>query len=145
MTWTTQASSSAVAAAALREIKYAFDNKVAGLACRHGEVVGQRAAVKVDMEGVPLPGAQSPTRPGMPSLGIRPRVQALIFNFLKIELKGRLLLVRAFSFLVQDCNSIHSCDSCSSCQRKLPLNQSNLQDLSMSLLYFLVALVCVKK
>lgn len=113
-----QASSSAMAAAALREIKYAFDNKVAELACRHSEVLGHRVAVKVDMEGVPLPRAQSPIKLEMPSLGMGPWVQALIFNFLKIDLKGRLLLVRAFSFLVQDCNSIYACDSCSSCQRK---------------------------
>lgn len=83
MTWTAQASSSAVAVAALREIKYAFDNKVAGLACRHGEVLGQRAAVKVDMEGVPLPGAQSPIRPGRLLWGWGPGCRHSFLIFLK--------------------------------------------------------------
>lgn len=53
MTWTAQAGSSAVAAAASGDIKYAHDNRVAGLACRHTEVLSQRVTVKVDTEGAP--------------------------------------------------------------------------------------------
>lgn len=41
----------------------------------------------------------------MPSLGMGPWVQLLIFNFLKIELKGCLLPVRGLFFLAQGCNS----------------------------------------
>lgn len=83
MTWTAQANSSAVAPAAPGDVKYAYDNRVAGLACTHSEVLSQRAAIKVDTKGVPLPGAQSPSRLGLPSLGMGPWYRHSFLIFLK--------------------------------------------------------------
>lgn len=100
-------------------------------------VSSQRATVKVDMERV-----SSPTNLGVPSQGMGPWVQALISNFLKIELKGRLRPMRALSFLVQGCNSTPAIPA-PLVKRALPLNHSNLQDLLTSFLYFPVELACL--
>lgn len=79
MTWTTQASGSAAPAAASGHMKHAHDNRVLRLACRHSKLLSQRAAVKADTEGVSLPGAQHPTRLGVPSLGREPQAQGAHF------------------------------------------------------------------
>lgn len=82
MSWTAQASSSAEAVAASGGIKYARD-KVAGLPCTCGKAVSPRAAVKLDMEGVLLPRAQTPLRLGCLLWGWGPGCSCSFLIFLK--------------------------------------------------------------
>lgn len=75
------------------DLKHMRDNREARLACRRSEVLSQREH--------PSP----PRARVLHALGREPWVEALVFNFLKTELRVHLLPVRALSFLVKGCNS----------------------------------------
>lgn len=75
----------------------------------------------------------------MPGLERQPWVQALGFNFLKIELKSVSAACEVLSFLVEGCNSAPAIPA-PLAKEKLLLDQSNLQDILTSFLCFSVEL-----
>lgn len=114
------------------DLKHMRDNREARLACRRSEVLSQREH--------PSP----PRARVLHALGREPWVEALVFNFLKTELRVHLLPVRALSFLVKGCNSSPAVPALFA-KEKLPLNQSSLRDLLTPFLDFLITLPCVRE
>ena len=126
------AQASSVAVAISGDLKHMQDDRAARLAGRCSEVPSWR---------------EHPSPPGagvLHALGRGPWVEALVFNFLKTELRVHLLPVRALSFLVKGCNSSPAVPALFA-KEKLPLNQSSLRDLLTPFFDFLITLPCVRE